>query len=814
MGVLVNQITADVRYALRAFARTPAFTLTALLTLGIGTAGLTTVYALINGVLLRPLPVERPQELFTLEAHRDNGSSMVSFSYPQYRMLHDAAAPVSLAAYSFEHMALRAGAAEPEMMMGYVVTPEYFRVLGLQPAAGRFFAEADEEQGVVVSHAYWQSRLGGTTAAVGSTVQVNGQRLTVIGVAPEGYTGTLPIAQASFWAPVQLMPVLRPGSDIYTPGRYSWLTLLARTAPGASAAQAQTALTAHVQALNAAGAEFQPARTRQPPVERVTLSALRPIPHQAVASVFGFLGMLLAAALLVLMIAAVNITSMMLARSASRAKELAVRRSLGASRRRLVLQLMTENVLLFAGGAGIGLLMASWLTSLVPLLAAGLPVPLHFDLSLDWRVIAFGVGVGVTAGILFGLAPALHGTAAATMPILREGTSAQRGMRLRSAFVAAQLALTLVLLTSGGLLGRALQKALQLDPGFDASDVAFAEFDLTPFGYDNASAVVFFEQLALRLDGRNDIAAAAVSTGSPLSGLSYRFMRPEGQESAPEGGIYHNNVDPGYFALLRIPLVAGRTFSPTDRPGAGRVAIVNEAFVQRYWPGETGIGKRLFEGPDDNVVAYEVVGVAGNAAYRALDEEPSPVIYTAQLQLGGTWGVIYARGAGGSAAALQAIRAEARALDAGVPIQLATSLEQSLAVLLTPQRVGALAIGGFGLIGLLLALVGIYGLVAFSVAQRTREIGLRMALGARAQNVVALFVGQGAKLLVIGSTIGVLLALLAARLITSLLYGVSPADPLTFVALPTLLAITALLAIYLPARRASRIEPMSVLRSD
>jgi predicted permease len=810
------------RHALRGFARTPAFAITAVATLAVALGGLTTVFSLINALLLRPLPVERPAELVGVEKVTGGGANVRMFSYPQFLLLRDEAQAVAgVMAHGLSEYAVGIDGAEPTTLLAGEVTSEYFEVLGVRAARGRLHfpgVAAGEEvsPAVVVSHELWQTRLGGREDVIGATLRVNGQPLPIMGVAAAGFRGTTPAVPLHFWVPVGLVPLLRPGTDILHPERMKWLEVVARLAPGTTRSQAEVLLGSGVARAAVAGhdAAFDGTRRGREPITGVRLQPLRAIPGFALGPVLGFFALLLATGFTVLLIASVNITNMMLARGTARAREMAVRRSLGATRGQLVLQLITENVLLFVVGAAIGLLAATWLLTLVPHVLTQLPVEVRIDAAPDLRVVAFAFGVATLAGILFGLAPALHATDAGTMGVLREGMSARRGTRLRSTFVAAQIALSLVLLISGGLLARALQQGMAVDPGFDASGVAAVRLDLAPFGYDAARSELARARLLEQLAARADIESAATATEQPLMSFSWRFFRPEGQDATPTGGFPYNSVSSDFFTTLGIRLVAGRTFTAADRAGAPRVAVVNAELARRYWPGENPIGKRLFDGPQGEEQPIEVIGVVATGRYQTLHEEPQPFVYLSLPQERATGFVLYARARGSSsAAARNVLRDAVRSMDGNVPVQ-PTSLDATLHLMLMPQRIAAAATGSFGVIGLLLAAIGLYGLVAFSVAQRRREIGLRVALGARDRDVRLLFLRQAARLLVAGTVAGIIVAAAASRLLASQLYGVDPLDPLTFTAVPLLLGLTALLASWLPARRASRVTPLTALRAE
>jgi predicted permease len=819
----MRSVFHDVRFAMRGFVRAPAFSLTAVATVSVGMAAVAVVFALTNALLLRPLPVPDPERLVTVRVQEPQGFVAGAYAWSQYRLLADAGAGLAgVAAWSLNTYGVAAGD-EPEALLATDVSGNYFELLGVQPALGRFFAaEEDGAPGAhpvaVVSYGYWQTRLGGGSDAIGRVIRINGHPFTVIGVAPQGFTGMIVALHSYIWVPLAMYPTLQPGSDIFTPGRQFFLNMFGRLPPGTTRQQAETMLTATLRSFGddvwrspggtliggtGAVADLPPRSAR--------LDRLTALPAEARGPVIGFVGLLMVAAALVLTIAGVNIASMLLARATTRSHEIGVRQSLGASRRRLIRQLLTESTLLFiAGGIG-GVVLTFWLVNLIAGLQPPLPVPVSLDISVDGRVAGFAFVVALGTGLLFGLAPALHATSRGLFARMKAAASTPRSTRLRSGFVVAQLALSLLLLVSAGLLVRALQAGLATEPGMDATGVAILQVDVAPYVDDEAGGFAFYEQLRSRLRERPEISDVALSQVVNLTGSQYRMrLRPDGLDEVPAGGVDFNVVDHGYFRALRKPVLMGRDFAATDLAGAPRVAIVNEEFARRYWPGENALTRRIYDG----TTAIDVVGVVPTARYQSLQEEPVPVVYLPHAQQYASSMVVYARGAGSVATLLDAMRAEVAAVDRRVPVTQAMHLGDAIQMTLFPQRFAATVIGGFGLAGLLLAAIGIYGLIAFAVGQRRREIGVRIALGARGSDVVRMIARQGLRLLLIGITLGLAAAWAASRALRSLLHGVSPTDPLTFVAVPLLLAIVALAAAYVPARAASRVDPMLVLRQD
>ncbi|HEX2189802.1 MAG TPA: ADOP family duplicated permease, partial [Longimicrobiaceae bacterium] len=628
---------------------------------------------------------------------------------------------------------------------------------------------------------------------------------TVVGVAPPGFSGTVVGMVPEVWVPHVAYARTAPEGALGSGG--DRLLLFGRLAPGVARERARAALEVV--------ARRTPAEGRAELVD-LRLEALTAVPAGLRLPAFGFLGMLLATAGLVLLIACTNVAGMLMARAAARRRETAVRLAIGAGRGRLVRQLVTESVLLFLVGGAAGLLLALWLTEAAAAFQPALPMRFALDLGMDGRVLGFALLVTLATGVLFGLLPALQATRPDLVPALKDGGQARHAgrTRLRSGLVAAQIAMSLLLLVTAGLFVRTLQSALAVDPGFDADGVAVAQVSLTPHGYDEAGARELYGRLLDRLAAAPEVESAGLAQFAPMSGnvisttveLPARPGGAEGATTTVDLGI----VDPGYFGALRIPLVAGRGFTAADREGATPAAVVNQTLAARFWPGQSPIGRQIRV----NGVSREVVGVARDGKYERYGEEEVAYAYLPFAQVGGTEMTVHVRARGEPAAALAALRRELRALDPDVALGLPSGLAALIDLSLFPQRVAATLIGAFGLLGLLLAAVGLYGVLAYHVAQRTREIGVRMALGARAADVVRMVARQGLALVGAGIAAGLLLALAATRLLAGFLYGVGASDPATFAGVTLLLAAVALPAAYLPARRATRVDPMIALRSE
>jgi predicted permease len=810
----MDTLLQDLRFSMRALSRERSLTFVAALTIALGVAATTVVFSLVNALLLRPLPVTAPHELVTLQEVVEGRPGAPAYSHARYVDYADATAPAftGLVAHGYAELALR-GDGQAQALSGVAATGNYFDVLQIRPAVGRFFTDTDDrrdasEPVVVLSHHIWQERFNGDAAVVGRTIHLNSRPVTVIGVAPDDFGGTYRGVAADMFIPIATYAQLDPGSDAYARGRHIWLTMFGRLRSDVAREQATVI-------ANAAAVRVEPENAVSRRATGAQLEPLSGLPSGARTSVTAFMMMLMATALLVLLIAATNVAGMLLARGAGRAREIATRVALGASRGRVVRQLLTESTLLFVIGGAAGVLMATWLAALLARFQPPVSVRIALDVGVDARVLGFALLLSLVTGLLFGLAPALVGTRLDLAPWLKQGPGAigPRRTRLRSSLVVGQLSVALLLLVIAGLFGRALQGALAQDFGFDPDNIVVVAADVEPHGYDEARGVAFHEALVERVRALPGVSSVGLAVVAPLSGneISAGYRPPDGPE--PEDGrwpsVRYNIVDPGYFATMGIALVAGRDFTPDDRAGAPRVVIINEEFARRLWPGADPIGRQLHvaDGP------AEVVGVARNSTYATFREPAVPLAYAPFAQDYAPRMMLFAR-TDHTAAALTGIRQALQTLDPNVPPESLMPLTGVIGLSLYPQRIAALLIGAFGFVGLLLAALGIYGVLAYHVAQRTREIGIRVALGARSHDVLQLVLRQGSRLVFMGAGLGLVLAFATTRLITAFLHGLSATDPVTFIAVPLLLVAVALFAAYAPARRAAALDPMTALRQD
>lgn len=806
----------DLRHALRQLARSPGFTAVVVLTLSIGIGANTAIFSVVNELLLRPPPhVVEPERVVTLWTSDFSGPLYGASSYPDYetfREQRDVMAEV--AAFGLVPGNL-IESDETTRLALEEVSGTYFDVLGVRAALGRMLVAADDgTAAIVLGNALWRDRFGADAAIVGRTVRINTGAFTVVGVAPEGFIGSLRVfGGVDAWVPLESVSAAGGEGRRAVRGSRRWL-LLGRLQPGVSldAARARFAVVAN-QLLAAYPDEWRGVSARGRSITILPESESRVPPELGRGAFIGFLGLLSAGVALVLLICCVNVANLLLARGAARVREIAIRVSLGSSRARLVRQLMTESAVLAALGCA-GAVLATYAAT--RLLAQWRPPgDLALNAEVDWRVAVFAFAAALVSAVLFGLAPALNVTRLGTSAALKDGTLASnRRGGLRDALIVAQVSVSLVLLVGAGLFLRSLQQAATVDPGFDADNVAVASFDLRTQGYDETRARAFFAELVDRVAALPQVSAVTLAQKVPLSGdAGRRRAVVEGYEPRPgEDMEFHNNVvGPSYFEVMRVPLVSGRAFTADDRAGAPQVAVVNETFAARYWPGENPVGKRLaFFGQVANV---EIVGVARDGKYERLTEAPRPYIYRPFLQQYEDM-TLHVRVTRDADAFLPILRGEIRALDRQLPVLRLASMRAETAFATFPQRVAASLLGACAALALLLAALGLYGVVAYAVSQRTREIGIRIALGAPRHAVVRMALERSMKVVAIGLAVGLVLSLGAGRAIERFIGDVSAADPAALVAGPLVMLVCAFVASWLPARRAARVDPMKALREE
>jgi predicted permease len=826
---MMRTLWRDIRYGVRALLKSPGFALVAVVSLAVGIGANTTVFSLVNAALLRPLPQVRDESrLVDVNRTRPNGDRFVQVSYLDYTYFRDHAESFDgLAAFDFTPLSLSAGG-EAERVRGMLASANYFDVLGVTPARGRFFLpEEGSTPGAaavaVISHGLWQRRFAGGDV-VGREVSVNGHPFTVVGVAPEGFKSPFIYLAPDVYVPLTMQAQAMPGSGLLGDRGARLLGLRGRLKEGVSIERAQAEMSVLAERLQS---EF-------PEVERGQGASVRPIGHvpgEVRSAVVGFMLTLTVIVGLVLLVACSNVAGMQLARSFGRRREVAIRTALGASRGRVVRQLLTESVLLFLVGGALGVLLAVWLNDVVMAFRPAGSLSVEFNLGMDWRVLSYTLAVSFVTGVVFGLVPALAASKTDVVTSLKDSapTGGGRASRLRGAFVVRQIAISVVLLVAAALCVRSLRSAARIDTGFEAEGVYLASVDLGLQGYDEARGREFFRQLKERAAAIPGVESATLARSVQLSGLMFgNSIRVEGHEPpAGEPPLYvlSNNVDEDYLRTLKVPLLAGRDFRATDSEDAPRVAVINRTMAERYFGGgQNAVGKSftLLANPSAarggglrEDVNVQVVGVVADGRYYTLGEAPQPFVYLPFAQNYGGAMTLHVRATrGASASVIAAVRREARAIAADVPLTNVMPMTDAVGFSLIPLRLAATVVGALGLFGLLLAALGIYGVVAYSVGSRTREIGIRVALGAQGGDILRLVMRQGIVMTLVGVFIGLAGALALTRFLASLLYGVSATDPAAFCAVALLLAGVALVACYVPARRAAKVDPMVALRYE
>ncbi len=811
---IVETAVRDMRYSLRLLARSPGFAVTAVLTLAIGIGATTAIFTVVNRALLQALPVPDAGQVVALNNTAPN-RTFPTFSYPNYADIRDRTRAFSgLIAYRYAPLSVSAGGVN-ERLWGFLVTGNYFEVLGVRPALGRLIGPSDDQARgahpvAVVSYRYWQQRLGAAADIAGRTILANGRSFTIIGVAPQGFFGTDVASAPDLWFPMAMLGEIETAPSWFDDRGVEILFVVGRLRPEVSRAQAQAELTA-------AAIQLEQEHPRENRGKRITLSPPGLFGSMMRGPVLGFAGLLLLAAAIVLTVMCTNLANLLLARGADRQREIAVRLSLGASRFALVRQLVAESlVLAFAAGI-LGMIIAFWIARAVAAIKVPVDVPVALDLPLDGRALLFNVALSALTGIAFGLFPALQATKPDLLAALKStGAAAGREAVWRRGLLVVQVALAVVLLTGSGLMLRALGQASSIPLGFMPEGAGEVTFDLRLQGYSPDQGRQLHRQVLERVRAIPGVRAAALADVIPVD-LHFSRARVFADGETLEPGAraplaFFNRVSPGYFEAMGTRLEAGRAFNGFDDGRAPRVAIVNRAFARVVLRGADPIGRR-FRMNSADAPYLEIVGVVGDGKYAGFNESAQPMVYRSLLQSYSGATTVVVRGEGAMAALLGQVRRAMQELDPRMPVT-ARTLTEKLAFPLLPARITALMLGAFGALALLLTVIGLYGVMSYTVARRTQEIGVRMALGARRADVLRLFLTQGARLTLVGAAAGLVMALGVTRLMRSLLFGVSPTDPATYAGVILLLGTAALLACWIPARRATRMDPVEALRQE
>jgi putative ABC transport system permease protein len=808
----MDTLWQDLRYGGRQLLRSPGFTAVAVLTLALGIGANTAIFTVVNAVLLEPLPYHQPENLAMVWNAWTGGQGTISFREyldckQRSRAFDD------LAAHSATpRMNIAFGEGEPEQVPRAFVTPNLFSVLGVQPAVGRTFRPEEGQPGshprvLMLSHSLWMRRLGGDPSVVGKSFDVGGSAYTVVGVMPAGFE--FPDKGVEIWRPIGGTFWVNSGDNRGARG----LRIVGRLKPGVSLSQAQAEMDLIAKQFKQEFPADYPAGNWM----GLTVVSLR---DQFVGSVRLALLVLLASAAFVLLIACANVANLVLVRAAHRQKEVVIRAALGAGHWRLTRQLLAENLLLAVLGGAVGVLLALWSVDVLVALAADQLPRLH-TIDVDNAVLTFAVLVTLVTGCLAGLAPAWHAAAPDLHSALRGGGRASSGLersRGRDILVVFQLASAVVLLAGAGLLMRSFSHLLQVDPGFDPRNLTTTSLVLTHRRYNNdAERVLFFQQLQERLEAHPGIESAALIDNPPFSGwLNDNAFEIEGRALAAPGEYPAEEVriiSPGYFQTLRVPLLQGRDFTAADGPAGLPVVIVSESLARKFWGRESPLARRIRRVEPD-APWMTIVGVSGDLRHNGLDADTRPTWYLPFAQVQEVGATILVRSSGDPAAAASAIRAEVRALDPQQALHGLRPMEEVIAESLARRRFSLFLLSVFAVLALTLAAVGVYGVVSYSVSRRTQEFGVRLALGAQTRNIFTLVVGRGFLLALLGVAGGLAGAFGLTRFLASLLYGVGPFDPLTLAAVTVALAAVTLLACWVPARRAARVDPMVALRYE
>ncbi|RXH58720.1 ABC transporter permease [Granulicella sibirica] len=809
----------DLSYTFRRLARSPGFAVAVILSISLGIAANATIFSMVSRFVLRPAPVGDPSTLRALYTLHDGDQCCNNFPLPAFEDVRDQVKSFSgVSAYNELVPASIGGAGEPERVWGQAASANFFDVLSLPMLAGRGFLGSEENQQVIVlSHRLWQRRFASDPSVIGKSIDLSGHPYTVVGVTPAGFRGVDLILDSEFWVPLGNVTSLVPNLSGITSRDMHWLAVVARLKPGVTSAQADAELSTLAKRLAIA----YPATDKG---NGFLSDRAGSLPKRDKAAVLAFLASLSVVVLLLLAIACANVANLMLARAASRQREMAVRVALGATRMRIIRQMVMESVILALGGGLVGTLLSAWATRGLAAFHFPAPVPLNLTLSIDWQVLAYVFVLSVGAGILFGVAPALAALRPRLANALKgEDILARPGRRIttRDALIVGQIAMCLVLLTATGIFLRSLQQAANIDIGFRSNGIVSAQVDPSANGYTVERTVQFLMRLRENIASQPGVISAVVTDSVPLNGGNrsdgfHAQVKPKGLASKPsdqDPSVEMYMATPGYFEALGIPRISGRDLA-NESPTGPKVALVNQTFVKKIFGTENPIGQNVVDGD----AVYQVIGVVGDIKSRTLGEQARPVLFRsleqAVLKDPASSYTVMVRSTADPAAIVGIVRNQVRALDTGIAVFNVQTMQEHLRDALFLPRLAAMLFGIFGFIGLTLASVGLYGAMSYSVSQRTREIGIRMALGAQISSVRRLFVRKGMLLTLVAVGIGVPASLALSRLFTSVLYGVRANDPATFVSVPIFLCLVALAACWLPARRASRVDPQTVLRAE
>ncbi len=809
----MNTLLQDIRYAVRTLRKAPGFVLVAVLTVAVGVGVNTTVFTMLKGLVLRPLPgVAGAQEIVVLHSVSRGGEAW-PLSYPDYRDFRDRNEVLAGLALSAVRPMSVTVKDQPERVWGELVSGNFFSTFGVGAAAGRAIGPEDDRAPgghpvLVLSHEFWMSRFNGDPGVVGRSLHVGSRPYTIVGVTPPGYRGATVGLALQVFAPMAMAADFTQSGNILEDRNSQWAVAQGRLRPGVTFAQAAAA-------LGVLGEQLEKEYPNRGIRQRAHLIPLWQSPFGSQTLLVPVFSVVMVLMGIVLLVVCANLAGLLLARAVGRQREIAIRLAVGATRWRLIRQLLTESAVVALAGGAVALLFSLWAGDYFTSMNIPTPFPAVLDADFDGLTFTFALALSLLAGAAFGLAPALQATRLNLAPALKQEASGEvRSSRLRNGLVVAQVALSLVLLITAVLVVRSQKNAGQVNLGFDARNVQLLSLDLQPNGYTPVAGREFYARLVERVEALPGVESASLAAYLPLLviGGSSRGVEIEGYTPGPQESMsfHFNVVTPGHFRNLRMGLAEGRGFGPQDDAQAPPVALVNETLARRYWPGQGAVGRRMRVGRTWRLV----VGVVRDSKYLYHTEDPMPYFYTPLAQDFDASMTLFVRTRGDAAAALAAVRKEAQALDGNLPLFNVRPLEEHM----------QFSMGGFGLAldflsvaaaqALALVAIGIYGVISFSVMQRTREIGVRMALGAQPRDILRLVLGRGLRLALAGAALGCLLAVGSAQVIAGLLFGVSGTDPLTFAGMALVTTAIALAATYFPARRAMRLDPVAALRHE
>jgi predicted permease len=814
----MSNLLQDCKYGFRVLRKSPGFTAIAILTLALGIGANTTIFSWINSTLLNPVPgLSRPSEVVSLTLSKP-GDNPFPFTYPDLEgMRNGQQSFTGIAACSFAQMSLK-GKNKPERIWGMVVSANYFDVLGVRPIVGRgFLPEEDKKPGgapvAVISYRLWRTHFAANPDIVGQTIEINEHPYTVVGVTPAAFQGSQTGVRTELWLPIMMEAQVNALGELLHDHHQFWLLGFGRLKPGVTLERAQQEMTLRLKPEVKAYPEEHKGH------DTVTVYPLWRNPFGLNQFLSTLLPALMCIAGLVLLLACVNVANLMLVRSVGRRREIAIRMSLGVSRWRLVRQLLVESLMLALAGGAVALIITFWTQgTLMTFMPVTEDLPLSLTIEADRTVLLATVVISLLTGVIFGILPALRSSGIAPAEVLKEETGSASGTlrkaRLASCLVVAQISVSLLLLVCAGLFIRSFRSAEQIDPGFNPRHVLIASYDLFTAGYSDSTGAEFDHQLITKLEALPGVQSVALSNRVPLFGGGSTSVKPEGYVSPANESMETQAaiITPNFFHTMQIPLVKGRDFTLQDTKSSQRVVIVTEAFANRYWPDQEALGKQL--NSDFTHEWFKVVGVARDVKVTGLNEKPMPFVYLPLYQVYRPNLIIDARVAGNPLTFAKTIEKTVHALNPELVVYDVTTLELRAQFASFGQRVAGTFVGAFGLLALALAAVGIYGVTSYTTRQRTHEIGIRMTLGATRQDVLRLVLGYGLRLMLIGIGLGLVLALVLTRFLRSLLLGVTSTDALTFSSVALLLCAVALLACFIPARRATRVDPMAALRYE